>query len=124
MEESGDPTVCRGPPAVFAASTGLDSVLARVSAAGATAYSWSIMRWRSAIALAASLVTAALVLAGVGLMAVEPSRATVALALVGGGLALVWAALGALVARRARGNAVGLLLVAVGAMVALTATRE
>src|SRR4051794_3918307 len=76
------------------------------------------------VALVASGMTAALVLAAVVLAAMAPTATTLAWAAVGGVAAALWAALGSVVARRERGNVVGALLALVGLAVALTAARE
>jgi signal transduction histidine kinase len=80
------------------------------------------MRWITA--LTAALLTGALVVTGWVLAALEPTATTLGIAAVGTLLAGVTAGLGLVVARRARGNAVGALLVLVAAGEALTATRE
>jgi signal transduction histidine kinase len=76
------------------------------------------------VALVASGMTAALVLAAVVLTAMAPTATTLAWAAVGGVAAALWAALGSVVARRERGNVVGALLALVGLAIALTAARE
>jgi hypothetical protein len=75
-------------------------------------------------ALVAAGLAGALIAAGWALVAVEPSATTLGIAAVGTLLAGVTAALGLLVARRARRNVVGALLAAVAAGEALTAARE
>jgi signal transduction histidine kinase len=65
-----------------------------------------------------------LVLAAGVLAALEPTSTTIALAAVGGSVAAVTAALGVAVARHARRNVVGALMVLVGLCEALTAARE
>src|SRR6476660_5521903 len=82
------------------------------------------MRWSWPAAVGGSVVTGALVVAGAGLAALEPAGATIALALIGGVAGAEWAALGLVVARRARGNVVGALVVLVGLNVAFTCVRE
>jgi signal transduction histidine kinase len=82
------------------------------------------MRWSWPAAVAASVATGTLVLAAVGLAASAPSASTVGLALVGGIAGAEWAALGLVVARRARGNVVGALVALVGLGVVFTAARE
>jgi signal transduction histidine kinase len=81
------------------------------------------MRWLWPVALAASALTGALVLAGVALAAVRPTGTTIAIALVGGAAAAAAAGLGLAVARRTPGNVVGVLLVLVGLTEAFTAAR-
>src|SRR3954447_12351208 len=76
------------------------------------------------VAVVASGMTAALVLAAVVLAAMAPTATTLAWAAVGGVAAALWAALGSVVARRERGNVVGALLALVGLAIALTAARE
>jgi signal transduction histidine kinase len=80
------------------------------------------MRWITA--LTAAVLTAALVVAGWVLAALEPTATTLGIAAAGTLLAGVTAALGLVVARRARANVVGALLVLVALGEALTATRE
>src|SRR5689334_16820663 len=80
------------------------------------------MRWITA--LSAAVLTGALVVTGWVLAALEPTATTLGIAAVATLLAGVTVGLGLVVARRARGNAVGALLVLVATGEALTATRE
>src|SRR5262245_21319491 len=82
------------------------------------------MRWPWRFALVASVLTGALLLAGIGLASMTPTRSTIALAVVGGGAAALASALGTLIAYRVRDNVVGPLMAAVGLTLAVTATRE
>jgi signal transduction histidine kinase len=82
------------------------------------------MRWPWPVAVAASGLTGALVLAAAVLAALEPTSTTISVAAVGGSVAAVTAGLGLAVARHARRNVVGALLVLVGLMEAFTAARE
>jgi signal transduction histidine kinase len=81
------------------------------------------MRWAWPIALAASAVTGALLIAGAALVVVTPTATTIAIAAVGGAAATLAVGLGLAVARRVAHNVVGLLLVLVGLAVAFSATR-
>jgi signal transduction histidine kinase len=76
------------------------------------------------VAVAASALTGALVLAGAVLAALHPTATTIAWAALGGLVAVVSAVLGVVIARRAPRNVVGMLLVLVGLGVAWTAARE
>jgi signal transduction histidine kinase len=76
------------------------------------------------VAVGACALTAALLVVAVALAAVDPEAATVAWAGLGGLVAVVSAALGAAIARRAPRNAVGALLALVGLGVAWTAARQ
>jgi hypothetical protein len=82
------------------------------------------MKWPLPVAVAASLVTGALVLTAVVLAAFTPTETTIAWAAVGGVCAALSAGLGVVIARRARPNVIGALLGLVGLAVALTAARE
>jgi signal transduction histidine kinase len=82
------------------------------------------MRWPWAVAVTASGMTGALVLAAAVLAALEPTGTTIFVAAVGGSVAAVTAALGLVVARHVRQNVVGALLVLVGFAEAFTAARE
>src|SRR4051812_13032213 len=82
------------------------------------------MRWPWPAAVAASVLTGALVLAAVVLAAVAPTATTIAWAAVGGVSAALSAGLGMVIARRARPKVIGSLLAFVGLAVALTAARE
>jgi signal transduction histidine kinase len=76
------------------------------------------------VAVAASALTGALVLAGAVLAAFDPTATTIAWAVLGGLVAVVSVALGVVIARHARRNVVGMLLVLVGLGVAWTGARE
>jgi signal transduction histidine kinase len=82
------------------------------------------VRWPWPVALVGSVATAAMVVGGLVFAALEPSASTIGWAVVGGAAALLCAGLGTLVARRVRDNPVGPLLVAVGACVAFSCTRQ
>src|SRR3954453_14316106 len=82
------------------------------------------MRWPWPLACAAAALTAALVVAAAALAAVAPSAPTVAIAAVGAATGSLSAGLGAVVARRARGNPVGALLALAGMLEAGAAARE
>ena len=81
------------------------------------------MRWAWPVALAASAITGALLIAGVALVAVTPTATTIATAAVGAAAATLAVGLGLAIARRAPRNPVGLLLVLVGLTVAFSAAR-
>jgi signal transduction histidine kinase len=81
------------------------------------------MRWAWPVALAASAVTGALLIAGVALVVVTPTATTIGIAVVGTAAAALAVGLGLAVARRVPRNPVGLLLVLVGLAVAFSATR-
>jgi signal transduction histidine kinase len=81
------------------------------------------MRWAWPVALAASVITGALLIGGVALAIVTPTATTIGIAAVGAAAATLAVGLGLAVARRAPRNAVGLLLVLVGLGVAFSATR-
>jgi signal transduction histidine kinase len=82
------------------------------------------MRRHWPLALAGSIATGALIGAGVVLTVMTPTRTTIAWLVIIAPVAAVAAALGLLVTRRTRTNVVGPLLVAVGATLAFSATRE
>jgi signal transduction histidine kinase len=82
------------------------------------------MKWPLPVAVAASLVTGALVLTAVVLAAFAPTEATIVWAAVGGVCAALSAGLGVVIARGARPKVIGALLGLVGLAVALTAARE
>src|SRR4051794_26674180 len=82
------------------------------------------MRWPWPVACTAAALTVALAAAAAGLAAAAPSATTLAIAAVGAATGLTSAALGTLVARRARGNPVGALLALAGMLEAGTAARE
>ena len=82
------------------------------------------MRWLGPIAVSGSVLTGVLALGGVGLMTAAPTTSTVTWGVLGGAAACLCASLGALIARRVPANVVGPLLVAVGVLLAYTATKQ
>lgn len=82
------------------------------------------MGWPPWLAIAASLLAGALLVAGVALAALAPTPTALATIAVGLAVAPVSAALGVLVARRQPGNVVGLLLCLVGFAVSFTVARD
>jgi signal transduction histidine kinase len=82
------------------------------------------MRWPWPAALVASVLTGALVVAGIALAAQAPTATTIAYAVFGAVVAPVWVGVGVVVARATRRNPVGALLALAGLGLAFTATRE